>query len=155
MMAGWPVCELDRGNQRLLTPPLSLECVCRPPFPQCKPFSRTVLRDNCLPDWICDWNQLRPHYKILRSWLAGVRIDSSCVLETNLIYVSLFIKPATYQSGRARFFLPSLLALCVGEAVSDFTQEVPKGENQHWNNDWDLTSLYSTSTYILYGPFRG
>lgn len=84
----------------------------------------TVLRDNCLLEWICDWNQLRPHYKILRSWPVGVRIDLSCVPETNLTYVLLFIKAATYQPTNSSFLL-SLPFVC-GEQFQISPRKLPR-----------------------------
>ena len=40
-------------------------------------------------DWICDWTLLRPLYKLLRFWRAGVEIESSCGAQTSLLGNSL------------------------------------------------------------------
>ena len=57
-------------------------------------------------------------------------------------YASLLVKTVAYQSGVAGLYLRSLLALCVGEPVSDFTPGTLEVLNQqHVSNVGTLTKI--------------
>ena len=74
--------ELDLGNWRLLASSLSLESTSSLPS-----LSRK-LHQGCnheilmwwrdYQDWVHDWTQLRPLFKLLRYWWAGAEICLSC-----------------------------------------------------------------------------
>ena len=108
--------KLDPDNLRLLTLSPSLECTFCSLFAQLEPFQGCSLeRVICSLDHlnsICDRTPLRPLYKLLRFWQAGVEIFLSCSHPRQGSYeVPLLIKPATYQSGVVCLFLRSLFAL--------------------------------------------
>lgn len=60
------------------------------------------------PDWICDWTQLRPLFKLFRFWLVDAEINSFCGHPRQAsLEVPLLIQPVTYQSGVIGLFQQS------------------------------------------------
>lgn len=76
----WLTLELDPGNWKFLTFCPSLECTSCPRSHSHSRFQgHSLEKAICCwghPDGICDWTQLRPLYKFLRIWQAGVEISS-------------------------------------------------------------------------------
>lgn len=73
--SSWPL-NCNQAMRGCWVPSLSLQCTFCPPFPYWGGVWGLSLERPPL-DWLCDWNQLNPYYKIFMI-LAGVEI--SCLL---------------------------------------------------------------------------
>lgn len=84
--------ELDPGNWRLLTSSSSLESTFSLPSPSQKlpqgSNHETLMWWWDYQDWVRDWTQLRPLYKLLTYWWAGAEICLSCGCPRQALWVS-------------------------------------------------------------------
>lgn len=83
------ITDLTAANQKLLTPPPSLECMLHPSFPQWEPFQGCRMqRVRCCGDHldsVPDGTLSRPLCELWGFWRAGAAICTSCPRQASCV----------------------------------------------------------------------
>lgn len=98
-------------------------------------------------DCICDWTPLRPLYKLLRFWRAGVEIYSSCSHPRQSSYGRFLVYYNCHLLIWSGLPLWSLFVLCVLGPVSNFTWGTLKVVNQQYPV-FSLVTLLPKITFL-------
>ena len=143
----WPPVDPPAGREQLESPhPLTCTWnVCSAHNSHCRSLfqGHSLERARCCWDNVnctCDWTQLQPLYKLLWCCCVGTEIYLSCEAQDKPLS-----KPATYQSGVACLFFPSLLALLVRKLKINVT------DNEEWKSKqfWYQFLFHCVSLFII------